>query len=455
MVNTLYLPELREMLAADDSQELREFCAAIHPAGTADFMDGLTPEESWRVLQHADPAVRGEIFHYFDHDKQLAILSSQDRQEIAELVANLAADDRVDLLNELDPAIVQELLALTPSEVRRDILRLSAYPEGTAGAVMTTDIVKLSEALTVRQGLAEVSRQAEDVETIYYLYIVDESDRLRGLVSARQLVSAMGKPDTTLGELMETELVTVDADATQEEAAQKVARYDLLAIPVVDEQHRLLGIITYDDVIDVVREEATRDAQQSAAVAPLDSGYLTTGLLELGWKRGVWLALLFFGGLLTAAALRTYDERLVMWPWLIFFIPLVISSGGNSGNQSATLVITALTTGDIKMADWLRVVRREFVVGLMLGGLLGCCGLAVFWLMGPEPRTLQTAAVLPLTLVLVVLCGALTGSILPLIFQRLGLDPALMSNPFVAGIVDILGLLIYMNVALLLLSQVR
>jgi magnesium transporter len=450
MINTLYLPELREMLAEEDTDQLREFCSALHPARTADFMEGLTADEIWQVLQYADPQIRDEIFTYFPPEKQVELLETQDRRQVAGLVAEMAPDDRVDLLQDTDEEVVEELLPLLPEDERRDILRLSAYPESTAGAIMTTEFAKLGESLTVRRALEELGRQAEELETIYYLYVVDDEDHLRGVVSARQLVSAMTRPETTLKDLMEADVANVDALDDQEDVAAKVARYNLLAIPVVDQEHRMLGIITHDDVIDVMREEATEDAHRIAGVDPLEESYMRTHILTLSWKRGLWLTILFFAALLTAFALRHYETDIAVYTWLVLFIPLVISSGGNSGNQSATLIITALATGDIQLSDWLRVLRRELAMGVLLGGFLAVIGLIAALMLTGD---LLSAAVIAITLILVVLCGTLAGSLLPLIFQRLGLDPALMSNPFVAGIVDILGIVIYMNVALVLMSM--
>jgi len=361
----------------------------------------------------------------------------------------MASDDRVDLLDETDEAVVQELLPLLPADERRDILRLRSYPEDSAGAVMTTDFAKLGESLTVREALAELGRQAENLETLYYLYVVDDTDHLRGVVSARQLVSAMTRPDTRLSELMETDVAAVDVLDDQELVASKVARYDLLAIPVVDDEHRVLGIVTHDDVIDVMREEAVEDAHRIAGVAPLEESYMRTSILTLTWKRGMWLTILFFTALSTAFALQHYEKNFETYTWLVLFIPLVISSGGNSGNQTATLVITALATGDLHLRDWVRVVRRELVMGMLLGGFLGMCGFIAALIVAGGWFSSTVVAV---TLVLVVISGTLAGSLLPLFFKRVGLDPALMSNPFVAGIVDILGIVIYMNVALLLLS---
>ena len=444
MINTLYLPELREMLAENRTEEMAEFCTAVHAGVTAEFMEGLTPPEAWRVLQHAEPFRRCEIFGFFSEDKQLQILEREERQEIAQLIEVMSPDDRVDILEEMDQSIVDELLSLLSHEERRNVIRLREYPDSSAGSVMTTDVAKLEEHLTVSQALAELGHQAEELETIYYLYVVDENDHLRGVVSAKQLVRSIVQPDKTLEELMEEDVVKVDAFDDQESVAQIVARYDLLAIPVVDRQNRMLGIITHDDVIDVVMEEAQEDVQRIGAVNPLEETYLKTPLLTLGWKRGMWLIILFFAALLTAFALEHYEARIDQHVWLVMFIPLVISAGGNSGGQSSTLIISSMARGEIQLTDWIKVIRREIAMGLMLGSLLGLLGWVAGLFLAPQPIY---AAIIPITIICVVICGTLSGSLLPLFFRRLGLDPALMSNPFVAGIVDILGIIIYMSVA--------
>jgi magnesium transporter len=450
MANPLYLPELREMLAANDVEGLREFCGALHPARTVEFMDGLTADESWEVIRHAHGFLRREIFSFFAEDLQVEILESLEREEAAKLIGEMPADDRVDLLQEVDPEVVEEVLPLVPIEERRDIQRLQAFPEDTAGAEMTSEFARVSETTPVKEALDQIARQAEQLETVYYIYVLDEEDHLHGLVSARELLSAARFPDRPLGEIMERDLVTVNVADDQEEVARKVAKYNLLAIPVVDDEHRMLGIITHDDVIDVIAEEAVEDAYRAAAVEPLEETYMGTPLLELTWKRSIWLTILFFGALATAWALREYEKVTEAIPWLVPFIPLIISTGGNTGNQSAALVITALSAGEVKMADWWRVVRREFAMGLLLGGLLGICGFFCAWAL--KEVTAFEATVLPITLLLIVVCGTILGSALPLLFRRLGLDPALMSNPFVAGIIDVLGIVIYMKVALAVLG---
>jgi magnesium transporter len=243
---------------------------------------------------------------------------------------------------------------------------------------------------------------------------------------------------------MTRDLVTVVATDDQETVAEKVADFNFLAIPVVDTEQRLVGIITHDDVIDVFQEEATRDAHLAGAVEPLTESYLATPWVQLTRHRAGWLALLFGGALLTTVAMRSYDANVQQFAWIAWFVPLVISTGGNSGSQSATLMIRALTTKEISPSDWRRVIIRELVIGFLLGGCLSLIGYAIGCFMAP---TYIDALVLPLTIVLVVTCSTLLGSLLPLLFHRLGFDPALMSTPFIAGISDIVGIVLYMNVA--------
>lgn len=452
MINTLFLPELREMLQANDHAGLQEFCTTLHPGRTAEFMEGLDAQESWAVLMATDLVHRVDIFGYLDEEDQVQILESVVPEEVSELIAQMPSDDRVDLLNLVNPAIVEAMLPLIPMEERRDILRLRQYPEGTAGSVMTTEMAKLSENLTVAEALEEIGRQSQDLETIYYIYIVDDENHLRGLVSARQLVTRIGNPETQLVDFMERDLVTVEVADDQEKVAEKVAAFDFLAIPVVDQEQHLLGIITHDDVIDVLLEEAEEDAYRVAAVAPLRDSYLQTSVVELAWKRGMWLVLLFVAALLTAYALKSYELAIEQVTWLVFFIPLIMSSGGNTGGQSATLIIRALASNDITLADSRRVIVREMQTGLALGSVLAVLGYLVGLALLDGPTSYELL-VIPITLLVVVLFGAFCGATLPLLFRRLGVDEALMSTPFVTVLIDIGGIIIYMTVAMKMIAS--
>ncbi len=452
MVNTLYLPELREMLAERNSVELREFCTALHAARTAEFMEGLTAAEAWGVLTNADRETRAEIFGYFDRDKQVQIIESGDLVEMGNLIADLPSDDRVDILKQVPPEIVERLLPHVPSTERRDILRLRSYPEGTAGAVMTSAFAKIAEGRTVRDALEEIGRQAEDLETIYYVYVLDDHDHLRGLVSARQLVSAMGKPLTKIDDLMERDLVTVRVEDDQEKVAQEVARFDLHAIPVVDDEHHMLGIITHDDVIDVLREEASEDVYRMAAMEPLVENYLETSFHSIWWKRSFWLSWLFLAEMLTLFVMKGFVHSIEQIVALTLFVPLCIATGGMSGTQAATLITRAMALGHITLADWWRVIRHEVAVGLAIGSTLGIMGFVGAYLT-PDVTSLGGANPWMFSLVIsqavmaICLWGTLVGSMLPLAFRRLGFDPAYASSPFVATFVDVTGILILFSLA--------
>jgi magnesium transporter len=315
---------------------------------------------------------------------------------------------------------------------------------------MTTEVARLPESLTVRQALEKLSQIAENLETIYYIYIVDADNHLRGAITARQLVTHLGKPNKPISDLMERNLVTVSATDDQEAVATKVADYDFHAIPVVDHEQHLVGIITHDDVIDVLQREATEDAYLAGAVGPIEAAYLSIPWFEFTRHRAPWLAILFGGAIMTILALKSYHESIDKVAWLVLFLPLIVSCGGNSGSQSATLIIRALTTKEITPASWWTVVWRELLIGLALGVFLGSIGYVLGCFFAP---TYSAALVIPITLILVVISGTLVGSLLPLLFARLGWDPALMSAPFVTVIVDILGIVLYMNVALLMLKE--
>ncbi|MDG2407894.1 MAG: magnesium transporter [Pirellulales bacterium] len=451
--NTLYIPELREMLSSGDESGLREFCTALHPAAVADFTNMLEWDEAWKVLIHTDPQTRSEIFSFYELSRQVDFIENLSPQDAAQLVGELSPDDRVDLLEETEPAVVDEFLSLLPENIRRNIFHLQRYEEDTAGSMMTTDFACLQQNTTVQNAISSIASQAENLETVYYLYVVDNQDRLSGVLSARDLVSSIGRPDVVIGDLMDTHVISVDADEDTEEVAEQVAKYDLLAIPVVDKQHRMLGIITHDDVIDVMREQATEETQRIGGVAPLDESYLRASIPRLTWNRGIWLIILFIGALLTAFALEQYRDGPLTTAWLVLFIPLIISSGGNSGSQSATLIISALSAGHITPRDWMRIIARELAQGVLLGVVLGLIGyLAALWLGPDNPQHYIHALTVPITVLLVVIAGTLLGAMLPLIFESIGWDPALMSTPFIAGIIDVVGIVIYMTVAILLIS---
>ena len=442
--NPILIPELRAMLAEGDVAGLREVAAELHPATAAEFTEGLDDRELWRTLEAAGVQRQAEIFPYYPLNRQVELVKAGDREHLGPLLEHMAPDNRADLLRALDPELVEEILPLVAKAERHDIRMLLSCPEGSAGALMTTEYASLPADVSAGEAIARLRSQAPDSESIYYIYVLDADRRLLGFVSLRDLILA--RPTALVSDLMQRDPISVRVEEPRERVVEKLARFDFIAIPVVDEHDRLVGIVTHDDVLDAVRQEATDEAQRIAAITPLGAGYLEAALVSMTWKRGVWLAILFATAAVTAMVLAKWRSP---HAWLVAFIPLVIASGGNSGNQSATLVITALSTGDCTLGDWPRILRRELILGLLLGGLLAIPGYLLAVVYAPTPAA---ALVIPLTVAGVVLMGTLVGSTLPLLFRSLGLDPALMSNPFVSAIVDIVGIVLYTTIALLVLD---
>ena len=442
--NPILIPELRVMLAEGDVAGLREVAEELHPATVAEFSEGLDDGELWRMLDAVPAERQAEIFPYFSMPRQVELVKAADRQHLGPLLEWMAADNRDDLLRELSPELVEEILPLVAKAERHDIRMLLSCPEGSAGSLMTTEYASLPADITAGEAITRLRSQAPDSESIYYIYVLDPERRLVGFVSLRDLILA--RPTALVSDLMQRDVISVRMDEPSEQVVEKLARFDFIAIPVVDDRNRLVGIVTHDDVLDAVRQEATDDAQRIGGIAPLGESYLEAALVKMTWKRGVWLAILFATAAVTAMVLARSP---INHAWLIAFIPLVIASGGNSGNQSATLVITALSTGDCKLSDWRRILKREFLLGLLLGALLAVPGYLLALVYAPSPAQ---ALVIPLTILAVVMLGALVGSVLPLIFRSLGLDPALMSNPFVSAIVDVVGIVLYTAISLVLLG---
>jgi magnesium transporter len=444
--NPILIPELRVMLAEGDTAGLREVAEELHPVTVAEFSEGLSDGEIWQLLDTVPAERQAEIFPYYPLPRQVSLLETADRARLGPLIEWMAADNRDDLLRELEPGFVEEILPLVAKAQRHDIRMLLSCPDDSAGALMTTEYASLPAQITAGEAIARLRSQAPDSESIYSIYVLDAERKLLGVVSLRDLILA--RPTALLADLMQRDVITVRVDEPQDKVVDLLARFDFIAIPVVDDQARLVGIVTHDDVLDAVRQEATDEAQRIAAISPLGESYLEAAIASMTWKRGVWLTILFATATVTAMVLANWEPDPSQL-WLVAFIPLVIASGGNSGNQSATLVITALSTGDCKLSDWKRILRREFVLGTLLGVLLALPGFLLALFYAPTPGQ---AVVIPATIFSVVLIGSMIGSVLPLIFRSLGLDPALMSNPFVSALVDVLGILVYMGIAMTLLG---
>ena len=429
-------------------------------------LTGADLREAWQVLS---PDERLEGLDLVPHAEMESLLRTLSPRDMAELLALappslrrswmrlLPPDDTADVLQATEPELRESLLALLDVPTRKEVVALLAYAEDDAGGLMSPRYGRLRPDMSVDEAISYLRRQTrQTVENVYYVYVLDADQRLLGVVSFRDLLTA--PPDRRVREIMHTDVVTVDAEMDQEAVSQLFATHDFLAIPVVDADGRMKGVVTVDDIVDVVQEEATEDIQKLGGMAALDAPYLETRFGTMVRKRAGWLAALFVGEMLTASAMAFFEDEIAKAVVLALFVPLIISSGGNSGSQASTLVVRALALGELGIRDWWKVVRREVSAGLTLGCVLATIGFvrivlwqAVFGLYGPH--WFLVAATVSSSLVGVVMFGTLAGAMLPLILSRLGVDPASASAPFVATLVDVTGLVIYFSIASLILRD--
>jgi magnesium transporter len=450
VLERLLLPELREAVLTRDWKGLAELCSVIHPSIISQMLVNLEDIElEWATFEHIDPMLRTQIFEYLPEEIQDALVARLPIEELADLLEMMAHDERVDIVKRMDEEHQALTMPLVARAEREDILRLVQYEEGTAGSIMTTDYAAIRADLEVHEALTQLRREAPNRETIYYIYVLDNQRRLIGIVSLKDLILAL--PSKKIAQIMREDVVLVNVDLDVETVARELAEYDLLAVPVVDNEQRLVGIITHDDVIDVVIEEATEDAQLMGAVQPLGERYLDSPFWLIVRKRVVWLCALFFAEMTSVYVLDSYEHGLFdTFKYVALFIPIIMATGGNSGSQGASLVTRSIALGELGLSDWYRVAVRELLSGIVLGAIVGLIGIAtVVWLGHPA----EFAMVLILSLIAVTTSGSLVGSLMPLVFKRLGMDPAVASGPFIASLVDVVGIFIYCSIALAVLSK--
>ena len=416
----------------------------------------LSAEERVAAFRELGDEDAEELFEELSSRSRAQVLMGSPYRERAAWMHLLAPDDAADALQEMEPEERDEFLKLLDGPARREVRALMAYAEDEAGGLMSPRFVRVRPDMTVDEATRYVRRQAlGKAETIYFLYVLDAEQHLLGVLSFRDLLTEPG--ERLVRDVMETDVVSVRDDMDDEDVALVVSRHDLLAVPVLDAQGRMAGIVTVDDVVDVVQQEATEDIQKLGGMEALDTPYLQTGLLGMLRKRAGWLGLLFLGELLTASAMSRFEDEIARAVVLAVFIPLIISSGGNSGSQATTLVIRAMALGEVRLRDGWNIARRELLTGLMLGSILALLGVlrvygweSMFGTYGNQVA--GVALTVAISLVLVVTLGTLAGSMLPMLLRRVGFDPASASAPFVATLVDVSGLVIYFSVAKLMLA---
>jgi magnesium transporter len=444
--------DLKELIDGRDWNAIRDFLEDedLEPADIAEILEEIPSGETALLFRILPRAKATDIFELLPVETQAELVEALSREQIESILNEMAPDDRTRLLEELPAAVVQRALAQLHPEQLKVARRLLGYPERSAGRVMTPEYVALPPLMTSAQALVEIRKRARRVETVSTIYLVDEKGRLVDDIDLSAI--ALAPDDATLASIADGNFVAVKASEDQGEVVRQFEKYDRFALPVLDGQGVLVGIITADDVLDVAEREATEDIQKLGGSAALESPYLETPFADMMAKRGPWLIVLFFGQMFTATAMAYFEGEIERAVVLALFIPLVISSGGNTGSQSTSILIRALALGEVSLRDWWRVARRELMTGLALGAILGVLGLLriVLW---PNRESIYgehfvlVGVTVMLALLGVVLFGTIVGAMLPLILKRVRLDPATASAPFVATLVDVTGLVIYFTIA--------
>nr|WP_250846773.1 magnesium transporter [Aquisphaera insulae] len=454
MLGRLVLPEIKELLAEGEERTVREVVNGWHPAELGTVVEQLEPAEQVHMLRLLEPGLAADTFAYLDRDTQIAVLESVSRAEAAWILNTMPADDRTAFLEDLPAEQSERWIGLLDPVERQVARSLLTYEEDSVGRLMTPDYLAVSKEWTIAHVLDFVRAHGRDSETLNVIYVVDSGHHLIDDLRIREILLA--PVQAVVSEICDQKYVSLKATEDRKNAVDVFRKYDRTALPVTDAHGRLVGIVTLDDVLDVAEEEATREIQQFGGLEALDEPYMSTPLPQMIRKRATWLVILFVGEMLTATAMGFFEAEISKAVVLALFVPLIISSGGNSGSQAATLIIRALALGEVRLRDWFLVVRRELLSGLMLGLILGTIGFLRIALWSAfstiyGEHWLLVGLTVACSLLGIVLWGTITGSMLPFLLKRLGLDPATSSAPFVATLVDVTGLVIYFSVAMVIL----
>ncbi len=460
MFGALIQPEIRALINEGNFHDLKKIFVDWAPVDLAELISDLPEEERVVIFRLLPSELATDTFEYLDLDNQQHLLRAMGQEEVVAVLNAMSPDDRTAFLEELPSNIVTQLLRLLTPEERAIAQTLLNYPEESVGRLMTPDFLAVRDEWTIGEVLDYIRIHGEDSETLNVIYVVDEKGRL---VDDLRIGRLLVKPlEMKIAEIRDESFVALSVNDPQREAVEAFKKYDRSTLPVLDSRGVLVGIVTIDDVIDVAEEETTRNIQKIGGTEALDEPYMSTSTLEMVRKRGTWLVVLFLGQLLTATAMGHFDEAIGKTILLTLFLPLIISSGGNCGSQASTLIVRAMAVGEVRLRDWFRVMRKELIAGLLLGLLLGSLGFIriMLWSVGSQhwtgtsmygPHWFLLALVVGLSLIGVVMWGSLSGSMLPFLLRRLGLDPATSSVPFVATLVDVTGVVIYFSVAVYIL----
>ncbi|MFA6597875.1 MAG: magnesium transporter [Ignavibacteriaceae bacterium] len=455
MLGQILQPEIKDLINSRDFSSLKEVLLDWTPADIADLLSDLPDYEQAILFRIIPKDIATDTFEYLDVDVQLSLLKALGNEEVAFILNDMSPDDRTAMLEEVPASVLKQMMSLLSVKERHVAQSLLGYPENSVGRLMTPDYLAIRENWTVQEVLNYIRTHGKDIETLNIIYITNEKGKLIDDIKIGEFLLA--PLELSVNELMDGNFTYLQVFDDQEKAVEVFKKYDRIALPVTDSSGILVGIVTVDDVLDVAEEEATEDFQKLGAVEALEESYADIPLLQMIKKRAGWLSVLFIGELFTASAMGFFENEISKAVVLALFVPLIISSGGNSGSQAATLVIRALSLGEVSIRDWFFVMKRELLSGLILGAILAVLGFLRITLWQNfsgmyGPHWLLIAFTVSVALIGVVMWGTLMGSMLPLGLKKIGFDPAASSAPFVATLVDVTGLMIYFSIALLLLK---
>jgi len=447
---TLIGPDLKQLLR-EDPEQVSELLDELHAEDVADIVSELDPDEAAEFLSRIPAEDAAPIFERLEDHEQESIVELMPPESVVQIASEMASDDRADFFSVLPEAVGDKLLEQlerVDPEAAEDVREIEKWPDTSAGHLMTRGYVFVAPEVTVSAAIGAVRIHAEErSEPVYNVYALDEHDTLVGIASLRDLLLA--DPFAKLTTILRTNIISVLPDTDQEEVARRMAKYDLNVMPVIDASGVLLGVITIDDVVDVLTQEQTEDVQKIGGIEPLDVPYFQTSFLDFIRKRGGWLVILFVEEFFTQTALRHYDPVFKAIEGASYYVPLLISTGGNSGSQSSPLIIRGLAVGEVQIRDWGRIFVRELGMGIVLGAILG--GIGFLRVLMYKDQHIDFAATVALTLVGIVMTGCTIGSMLPLVLKRVGIDPATSSTPFIASLVDVAGIIVFVHVAKLVM----
>ena len=455
MLSKLLQPEIESLIAERDLSTLKEVLQDWSPADLADLIFELPDHEQVIIFRLLSTELAADTFEHLDFDLQDQLLKAMGKGEVTAILNEMSPDDRTALLEELPSSAAKQLIHLLDAEERKTALTLLGYPENSVGRLMTPDYIAVKPEWTIEESLKYIRENGRDSETLNVVYVLDEKGKLVDDIKIREFILA--SPEKKVIDLMDESFVALNVNDDQEKSVGLFKKYDRVALPVIDNSGNLIGIVTVDDVLDVAEEEATEDIHKIAGVAALEEPFHTISILSMVRKRAIWLTILFVAQILTAVAMGFFENEISRAVVLSIFIPLVISSGGNSGSQAATLVIRAMAVGEINLSDWWLIMRREILSGLLLGGILGVIGFLQVAILANLFHIISSywfliGITVLISLVGIVLWGTISGSMLPFILKKLGADPATSSAPLIATLCDVTGLVIYFTVAILVLS---